>query len=223
MAAVYAALDLRVAMVEVDVHRSLDGELVVIHDATVDRTTDGSGLVRKLTLTELRQLDAGSWFRSRFSQERIPTLREVLEAVKDRAILLIELKAPETEIPTIQLVRELDMSQQVIVQSFDSAQIQSVKELAPDINTVLLVSRPNHGSEPIEAAQWMLNTVESVGASGVAVHYNWCTSQLIELASERGLDVYVWTVDRRSKLRKFIKAGVDGIITNRPQNLSTPS
>ena len=219
MAAVYAALDLGVEMVEVDVHSTLDGELVVIHDSTLDRTTNGNGYVRRRTLEEIKELDAGSWFKKRFSQERVPMLREVIVAVKDKSTLLIELKAPDLELSTIELIRELDASHQVMLQSFDYAQIQKAKELAPEIETIFLVSRPNYGSEPIRAAQWMLDIVNEVGASGVSVQYNWCTSELIELATEQNVDVYVWTVNRKSKLVKSITYGVKGIVTNKPQTL----
>lgn len=219
MAAVYAALNLGVDMVEVDVHSTLDGELVVIHDATVNRTSNGNGYVQRLTLEEIRELDAGSWFRRGFYQEKIPTLREVLEAVKDKSILLIELKEPDIEGRTIELVRELDASDQVILQSFDYVQIQKAKQLAPEIHTIFLVNRPNYGSEPIQAALWMLDIVQTVGASGLSVHYNWCTPELVSLAAERDVDVYVWTVNRRSKLRKSVTAGVKGIVTNKPQTL----
>ncbi|HBG00907.1 MAG TPA: hypothetical protein DDW87_04965 [Firmicutes bacterium] len=219
MAAVYAALDLGVDMVEVDVHRSSDGELVVIHDGTVTRTTNGTGAVNRLTLADLKELDAGSWFDRSFENERIPTLREVLEAVRDKAILLIELKGERTEVRTVELVRELGMSDQVVMQSFDFRQIQKVKEKAPEIPTVFLVSQPEHSSEPRRAAGWMINTAEFVGASGIAVRHNWFTPELLELASEEDLKVFVWTVDEKSGLHKFIKAGVHGIISNRPQDL----
>lgn len=219
MAAVHAALDLGVDMVEVDVHRSMDGELVVIHDGTVTRTTNGTGAVNRFTLADLKKLDAGSWFDTSFEGERIPTLREVLEAAKDRATVLIELKGERTEVRTVELVRELGMSGQVVIQSFDFQQIQKAKQKAPEIPTVFLVSQPEHSSEPERAAVWMTNMAEYVGASGVAVRHNWFTPELLELASDKGLQVFVWTVDGKSNLRKFIGAGVDGIITNEPQDL----
>lgn len=219
MAAVRAALDLGVDVIEIDVHRTSDGELVVIHDVTVDRTTDGEGFVSRLTLAEMQQLDAGSWFGHSFSNERIPTLKEVLEAVKDKVTLLIELKGPRTEVRTVELVRELGMSNQVILQSFDFQQIQKAKEKAPEIPTVFLVGKPSHSSDPARAAEWMANIAEYVGASGIAVRHNWWTPELMDLAVARDLDIFVWTVDRKADMRKFIRQGVQGIITNKPQGL----
>lgn len=219
MAAVQVALDLGVDMIEIDVHRTSDGELVVIHDVTVDRTTDGEGFVSRLTLAEVRELDAGSWFGRSFSNERIPTLREVLEATKDKVTLLIELKGPRTEVRTVELVRELGMSNQVVVQSFDFQQIQKAKEKAPEIPTVFLVDKPNHSSEPARAAEWMANIAEYVGASGIGIRHSWWTPELSDIAAARNLDVFVWTVDRKTDMKKSIKDGVQGIITNKPQNL----
>lgn len=219
MAAVNAALRLGVDVVEVDVHRSSDGQLVVIHDDTVDRTTNGQGAVNRLTLAEIKALDAGSWFESSFENERIPTLREVMETVRNKATLLIELKGKRTEVRTAELVQELGMADQVIIQSFDFRQIQKVKEKAPEIPTVFLVRTPEHNSEPKRAASWMANTADYVGADGIAVRHTSYTSELAKLASERGLDLYVWTVNEKSQFRRFIKAGVQGIITDRPQDL----
>jgi glycerophosphoryl diester phosphodiesterase len=219
MAAICAAIELGVDIVEVDVHRSADGELVVVHDSTVDRTTDGEGRVSRLTLEELKALDAGSWFKSSFREERIPTLREVLEAVGDRAIVLIELKAKRIELQTIELVQELGMSHQVMIQSFDSHQIQIVNQNAPDIPTFLLVYKPRHSSQPERAARWMISVAQYVGASGIGIRGKWFTPELLALAEEEDLQVFVWTVNSQPRLRKFIEAGVHGIITNRPQDL----
>ncbi len=219
LAAVRKALDLKVDVVEIDVHRTADGELVVIHDATVDRTTTGSGPVNRYSLEELRSLDAGSWFNRSFAGERIPTLREVLETTKDKATLLIELKGERTEVRTVELVQELGMADQVIIQSFDFLQIQKVKQKSPEIPTVFLVREPEHKDDPTKAALWMCNIADYVGASGIGVRHNWFTLELLELAQERHLDIFVWTVDQQKDMKKFIKHGVQGVITNRPQDL----
>lgn len=219
LAAVHKGLELEVDLIEIDVHRSLDGELVVIHDETVDRTTSGKGRVKNLTLSELKKLDAGRWFKLSFWGERIPTLREVLEATKDKTILLIELKGERTEARTVDLVRELGMENQVIIQSFDFQQIQKVKQRAPEIPTMWLVREPDHSAEPKRAANWMANIAEYVGASGIGVRHNWHTPELMDTARERDLAVFVWTVDDKAALQHFIEAGVHGIITNRPQDL----
>lgn len=219
LAAVHKALELKVDIVEIDVHRSLDGELVVLHDPTINRTTNSTGPVKAYNLAELKSFDAGSWFHPSFADEQIPTLRKVLEATKDRATLLIELKGERTEVRTVELVQELGMADQVIIQSFDFLQIQKVKQKAPDIPTVFLVKEPEHQSDPEKAARWMCNIAEYVGAGGIGVRHNWFTPELMKLAQERNLEIFVWTVDKKEDMQKFIEAGVQGIITNRPQDL----
>lgn len=219
LASVKKALQLGVDVVEIDVHRTKDRELVVIHDSTIDRTTPGSGAVRNYTLPALNDFDAGGWFDASFAGERIPTLRAVLETTKDKAILLIELKSNRAEVPTINLVKELGMTDQVIIQSFKFEHIKKVNEKAPEIPTVLLVSEPKHSSNPQKAATWITNTAEYSNATGIGIRHNWLTPELIELAMRKDLAIFVWTVDKSADLQKFIETGVQGIITNRPQDL----
>lgn len=222
LAAIKVALDLGVDVVEIDVHKTYDGELVVLHDETVNRTTTGTGKVKDLTLADIKKLDAGVRFGSSFKGERIPTLREVLEVMKDSgAVLLIELKGARTEVPTVELVREFEMSGQVIIQSFDFRQIQKTKKNAPEIPTVHLVNIPNHSSEPQKAATWMANTAEYAGATGIGIKHSSLTPELIAITSERNLALLVWTVDKTPDMQKFIRMGVQAIITNRPQDLLT--
>ncbi len=92
LASIRKGLDMGADMVEIDIHLSKDGEVVVIHDATLERTTDGTGKVQSKTLEELKKLNAGSWFGKEFSQEKIPTLKEVIDLMDGKALLLIELK-----------------------------------------------------------------------------------------------------------------------------------
>lgn len=219
LAAVEKALELNVDVVEIDVHRTYDGELVVLHDDTVDRTTSGTGKIADLTLDEVKSLDAGSWFDPSFKDERIPTLREVLETTRDRAILLIELKGIRTEVPTVEMVQEMGLSDQVIIQSFDFQQIQKSKKKAPEIPTIFLMSKPNHSSNPKKAANWIANIAEYVNADGIAIRHNWYTEELHKTAQTRELAMFVWTVDDKEELAKFRDAKLHGIITNRPQDL----
>lgn len=219
LAAVQKAVDLQVDYVEIDIHRTFDRELVVIHDPTIDRTTNGSGAVNSFTLEELRSFDAGSWFDEAFVGEKIPTLREVLEITKDKVPLLIELKGERTETATVNMVREFGMEDQVIIQSFDFLQIQKVKQKAPNIPTVFLMSKPEHSDDPARAAEWICNIAEYVEASGIGIRHNWFTPELLARARERNMDIFVWTVDNQNDMKKFIKIGVEGIITNRPQDL----
>src|SRR5215831_17794328 len=140
---------------ELDVQLTRDDHAVVIHDGSVDRTTNGSGRVSQMALAEIRKLDAGSWFnlrkprraRSEFVGEKIPTLSEVLElARQNNSIVYIELKfardsRPGLEKQVIRIINELKLSRRVVIESFKHQSIKLVKELAPELKTAALFGR----------------------------------------------------------------------------------
>jgi glycerophosphoryl diester phosphodiesterase len=137
LAAFKGAIDAGAQMIELDVCLSKDRHLVVIHDETVDRTTNGSGAVKMLTLAQLRQLDAGSWFDPRFNAERLPTLAEVLDAVKGHLQVNIEIKpeafeaegpADAVERQVLKLVREKNMLDDVLVSSFEWLVLENLRK-----------------------------------------------------------------------------------------------
>jgi glycerophosphoryl diester phosphodiesterase len=134
---------LRVDAIELDIHPTSDGELVVMHDPTLDRTTNGHGLISAHTLAQIRELDAGSWFHPSFKDERVPTLHEVLTWARGRIKVVIEIKQGPIFYPTIEelLIAELDRTQmraEVLVISFDHFSVRKVKQLAPDLMTGVL-------------------------------------------------------------------------------------
>ena len=147
MAAFQRGLALRADAVELDVNLSKDGELMVIHDPTLNRTTNGSGLVCHHTAAEIQALDAGSWFDPSFSDCRVPTLREVLQWAKDRTKVVIELKNgpifyPDIEVVLVRLLDELNVRDQVMAISFDHVVLGQLKAIAPDVATgVIYASR----------------------------------------------------------------------------------
>lgn len=219
IAAVEKAIEIGSEWVEIDIFATLDRELVVLHDRTVDRTTDGTGHISELRLEEVERLDAGSWFGQEFAGEPLPTLREVLEVTRDRAILLIEMKPAGLEAATVDLVRELGMEDQVAIQSFNHSSIATVKRLAPEIPGIILINRPEHSDDRERAAEWMVQRARTFGADAVAVQYAHVTHELVSLAREAGLQVYPWTVNSRSGLLTMMQMNVDGIITDYPQTL----
>jgi glycerophosphoryl diester phosphodiesterase len=136
LAAFRAAVALPVRWIELDVHPTQDGVLVVIHDDTVDRTTDGSGAVSDLTGEALRRLDAGSWFDAQFAGERIPTLAEVIDLVGPTGTRLnIEIKSPPPGLdvarPVVDLLRQAGKAREYVVSSFDLSVLLEVQAIAP--------------------------------------------------------------------------------------------
>jgi len=197
------AIELGVDRVEIDVRVSRDGGLVIMHDETVDRTTNGHGYVSELTLNELRSLDAGMG-------EKIPTLKEILEFTMGKAKLEIELKVPEATEPTIQLVEELNAEKDVIVISFMHELLERVHDLNPNIKT---------GALFFDVPKDILQRALKVHACSIHVYYRNVNSELVKGAHRSGLEIAVWNPNRIEEMREMIGLGVDAIGSDRPDIL----
>ena len=200
--------------IELDVHLSSDGEVVVIHDETVDRTTNGTGLVSELTLQELKSLDAGSWFDPLYSKVTIPTLKEVLDMLVTEGfcgLLNIELKTdkivyPEMSRKVYRLVQETAPAYDIVYSSFNYDTLIEMKKIN-DKNQVALLFKK------VGRAQTRLNGEYFVEAWHVPV--DWAKARLI-LGKQR-LPLRVWTVNEKSSIQYFIRKKVAAIITDYPE------
>jgi glycerophosphoryl diester phosphodiesterase len=219
MAAFEAALTAGADGVELDVHLTADGIPVVIHNGSVDATTDGRGMVNDLTLAEIRRLDAGVHFGSdgAFRDERIPTLEEVLSTYGDRLLVNIELKgqarpqaAARLETTVAELVRRLALQERVWVSSFKPYSLSKMRQVAPAIPCGLL-----YGPHSLGAA-W-LAPITPFEALHPEAHLVW--PRFVRLAHRFGKRVVVWTVDDVDRAFELTNAGVDAIITNNPRAL----
>ena len=207
--------------IELDVQTSCDGHLVVIHDTTVDRTTDGAGPVRNLTLKALQRLDAGSWFSPEFRGERIPTLRETVDMLKEtRVKLCIEVKgrdaaeAEETVARTLRLVSEHDLLERCVLTSFKPEALSRAKALQPLVPTAL------DPDDKTAFTPWELCAqVLSAGANILSLRHDYLTPELVDEVRARGIPVWAWTVNREEDMRRAIAAGVDAILTDDPERL----
>ena len=197
------AIELGVDRVEIDVRVSRDERLVIMHDETVDRTTNGHGYVSELTFDELRSLDAGMG-------EKIPTLEEILKFTMGKAKLEIELKVPEATEPTIQLIEELNAEKDVIVISFIHELLERVHDLNPNIKT---------GALFFEVPKDILQRALKAHASSIHVYYRNVNSELVKEAHRSGLEVAVWNPNRIEEMREMIDLGVDAIGSDRPDRL----
>jgi glycerophosphoryl diester phosphodiesterase len=210
-------LELGADWIELDVHLSRDGALVVIHDETLDRTTNGRGAVRDKSLAELKALDAGSWFGADYAGQRIPTLDEVLAWARRRnTIVDIEIKnAPVyyagIEAAVVEVLHRHDMTEQVIVISFDHAAVQRVKTLDSRIATGVL-----YAGRPVDAGVGMARQAQ---ADAVLPHWAYVTADDVAAAHAAGLSVAPWASSDPAVLRHLIAAGVDAIGTNHPDVL----
>jgi glycerophosphoryl diester phosphodiesterase len=229
LAATALAVALGCDLVEVDLQRSRDGVLVLLHDTTLARTTDAQQVfpdrapwrVGDFTHAELLTLDAGSWRGEIFAGERIPTLAQVVEQLTGSDTgLLLEVKAPHLH-PGIErdLAAELDRHRgfahqaaahgRLVVQSFDWEVMRAFKELQPAV-PVGLLGAPDARDLP-ELARW---------ARQVNPEFRDCTSDYVAQLHDHGLDVLTWTVDDPARIRAALDSGVDGVITNRPDVLA---
>ncbi|MCM2676152.1 glycerophosphodiester phosphodiesterase [Alkalicoccobacillus plakortidis] len=218
MAAFYKALDHDwIYGIELDVHLSKDGIPVVIHDHTLCRTTNGTGEVREYTYAELLQLDAGSWYRESFSDERIPSLEQALQAMKDSGKkVTIELKQvgsryPGLEEKVVEVVERLKMVEQVIFASFDHVSVERIFKLAPQANRGLIIGQlPN----------LILEQLDYVKARYLMLEHHFAEPNLLEELKRHGIHVGVWTIDDELMINRKRTSFEDVYITtNNPRIL----
>jgi glycerophosphoryl diester phosphodiesterase len=218
LAAFRKAMELGADGVELDVQLSADGVPVVMHDFTVDRTTDGTGPVRSKTLAELKALDAGSTFSPQFVGERIPTLSQVLAGLEGKLLVNVELKdfnprGSGLEAPVVEVARKHAMEKRVLFSSFNPLALRRVKRLAPDIPAGLLYAE----DLPIYLRRaWLAPFIPHEARHP---HFSMVTESLIKWCHGHGLRVNTWTVDDPAEMRRLIALGVDGILTNTPDVL----
>jgi glycerophosphoryl diester phosphodiesterase len=214
LAAFRKAVALGATFIETDLQLSRDARFVAIHDATVNRTTNGQGAVHDMTLADLRKLDAGSWFGSEFAGERIPTLEEILEfSKKNDVVFYLEIKPGAAwggEHALIGALRDSGEIPRAVVISFDAAIVLSLRKIEPTLMTGLLYD--GQIENPLEKA------VE-IGARQLAIRGDLVTPALIAQAKKKDLQVVCWTVNHPAHMRMLAAAGVDGIMSDYPDRL----
>jgi len=214
MVAFQAAIDAGATWIELDIHECADGELVVMHDATVDRTTNGTGKIADLSLAELRTLDTGAWRSAEFAGEGVPTLAEVLALVQKHGVRLnVEVKRfsrPVAAQRLAGLLREYaptDGSGHV-VSSFELAALLQVREQDADVPLAFLGSKPGAVATALEH-----------GFPWVHLHHKAVSLDTVIAAHAAGVRVMTWTMDAPSWLAHYARLGVDKVCTNRPADM----
>jgi glycerophosphoryl diester phosphodiesterase len=229
LAAFRKAIELGADGMEMDLQMTRDGAVIVIHDDTLDRTTDGHGRVADLTLGEVKQADAGAKFGSAFRGQRVPTLLEVIDLVKasgnDRLRLNLEIKfarglegKPEDiEERVITILQETGFVGRVTVQSFHHPSPAKMKRLDPRIVTGLLVGGRQVPSDSV-------GRVRQYGADYYAPEYRLVTAALVRTLHQAGIPIVTWTVNEPEEVRRLLDLGVgslsgDGIISDYPDRV----
>jgi len=217
LASFQAALDAGADVVELDYRVTRDGHPVAFHDKELDRTTNAEQVLGRaklsvgdVTLEQLQQLDAGSWFHPRFRGEKAPTLAESLDLIQKTRVTMIERKAGGAA-ACVKLLREKEMLDQVVVQAFDWDYIAEFRRLAP---TAVLGAL---GKD--ELTEEKLDAIERTGAQLVGWNEKDITKDGIDAVHARGMKVWLYTVNSPRRAQELIAAGADGIITDDPQTM----
>jgi len=218
LAAFRQAIEIGSDMIELDIQLSKDGRIVVMHDETLERTTNGRGKVVDHTLKELKKLDAGSCFGPEFSGERIPTLQEVLDLAKGRVLVNIEIKNPThgqypiTDLAdkSFQAVKKAGMLDRVIFSSFNPVSLEHIQKIESRAWVALLFHRPwNSFLEMTRGKEYEVLNLRNIHL----------TKEKISQVHKEGMKVNVYTVNTEEELEQFVRWGADGIITNYPDRL----
>jgi glycerophosphoryl diester phosphodiesterase len=215
LAAFLLAAELGADGIELDVQLSQDGEIVVIHDLTLEATTNGRGRVGERSLAELKRLDAGSWFGPAFAGLQIPTLQEVVDAVGHQLLLNVELKTTSLRddglaAAVVRLLEENHLLDRVVISSFNPLSIWRVRRLNPWIATGLL-----YAPDMPLPLRWPW-TRHLVRPDALHPYHTSVNAGYVQWARRRGYRVHTWTVDDEQEMERLVQAGTDLIITNRP-------
>ncbi len=216
LAAFQLAIEQGVDAIELDVQLTLDGQVVVIHDRTVDRTTNGAGLVKHLKLAELQRLDAGSHFEASFKGERVPTLAEVFAAVGNQIFIDVELKnltTPSDILPdlVVNLVRAYHLERSILISSFSPIALLRTHRLMREVPIGLLIRK---GSKGVLSSAWLGRLIPHQ-----AIHPAWMdvTPMIVKRNHHLGYRVHPYTINDPLVMQNLFNMGVDGIFTNDPQ------
>ncbi len=227
MAAFRNALTMPVDAVELDVQMSRDGQLIVFHDATVDRVTDGEGNILDLDFAYLRSLNAAAHFPGGWPQaEQIPTLREVLALAKGRVHVSIEIKLAERDNAywrypkiveaVVREVRAAKMMDKVQIISFDWQTLNNLRKVEPSLMTGANVSRELWSPEDSNAVENLCKRVTAIGCNWINMDRKLFTTDMLPVIRANRLKLGLWTVNSRDELRLQIANGVDSLTTDRP-------
>ena len=206
--------------IEFDVHKTADGKLIVIHDPTVKRTTNGGDRkVSALTLAQLEALDAGSWWDDgRYAGQRLPRPAPFIDQIlADGLSPVVELKVGGIEDPIAEMIRERHAVGRTWIIAFSYHVIEVFGKKYPEFRTTWLVDRNTFKDTTVAA---VVESATAAGCKGLNSEYRQITPELVKACHDAGLLILAWTVDKPAEMERLIRLGVDGITTNRPQDLA---
>ena len=219
LSAIKEAIKQKTRFIEIDVHLTKDNIPVVIHDYSIDRTTNGSGEIREKNYEELLQYDAGSWFDEKYKNEKIPTLEQIIKMVNGRANLIVEIKGSLNKYPEIvkqvnRIISENNATSWCTIHTFNNDILKEFANINPQIKLQKLVifyipylnfyfdTAPHFNGS-------ILNKIEAIN-----IYYRFINSCVVNFFHSKGIKVNAWTVNNISQIKKLKSLGVDGIITD---------
>ncbi|HDR7517729.1 glycerophosphodiester phosphodiesterase [Bacillus mobilis] len=212
--------------IEIDLQMTKDGHLVAMHDETVNRTTNGTGLVKEHTLEEIKQLNASSFFNEKhpslakkeFEDTKVPTLEEIIETFGHSANYYIETKSPDEypgmEEKLLEIIKQYEISDKVIIQSFSKESLQKIHSL--DVNIPLVQLLPY--KKAVQLTELEITKYKTY-CIGLGMNYKYIDSAYVKRIKKHGLEVHPFTVDNEKDMKKLLLWGVDGMFTNYPDRL----
>lgn len=210
------AIKIGVDAVELDLHGTADGEIVVMHDATLDRTTSLRGAINNTTLETIKGVDAGEWFDAEFAGEPVPTLEEALECIARETIAVLEIKDPLIAEAVVAKIHKTDTLDLTVVISFHTTVLQTIRALEPRIPTGWLIGNHNKHLSPIHLCQQL----GELGSSLLNVNHQLITAEFAYEVQRRGVALWSWTVDDITRMREMKTLGVQGITSNYPERFA---
>lgn len=219
MAAIVQGVEAGAGMVEIDVQHTSEGRLIVFHDHVLGRTTNGSGKVQAHTFEQISRLDAGSWMEPRYAGEPIPLLLDVLEYLRGRAYLNIELKSYDGDpaegekflTAVLRTIEVADMMPQTLLSSFDHSLLAQARAIRPEIPCAVIM-HPNDRALPSERAL-------PVGAQGVVLSKSQLSHERVRDARAHSLPLAVYTINTAEEALRAARYGADVIVTNFPERI----
>ncbi|MBY7102259.1 glycerophosphodiester phosphodiesterase [Bacillus sp. 6YEL31] len=212
--------------IEIDLQMTKDGHLLAMHDETVNRTTNGKGLVKEHTLEEMKQLNLGSFFNEKypnlakkeFENAKVPKLKEIIEMFGHNANYYIETKSPDEypgmEEKLLEIIKYYQISDKVIIQSFSEESLQKIHSLHANIPLVQLLSyQKSVQLNELEIEKYKTYCI------GLGMNYKYIDSAYVKKIKKHGLEVHPFTVDNEKDMKKLLSWGVDGMFTNYPDRL----
>ncbi|MFY0136805.1 glycerophosphodiester phosphodiesterase [Bacillus cereus] len=212
--------------IEIDLQMTKDGHLVAMHDETLNRTTNGTGLVKEHTLEEVKQLNAGSFFNEKypnlakkeFENVKVPTLTEIIKTFGHNANYYIETKSPNEypgmEEKLLEIINHYEIQDKVIIQSFSEESLQKIHGLNSNISLVQLLPY----KKAVQLTELEIEKYKTY-CIGLGMNYKYIDSDYVKKIKKSGLEVHPFTVDNEKDMKKLLSWGVDGMFTNYPDRL----